>query len=450
VDTYGCYDGWFRFFPSIDGDGTTYDSYQVRISPSENDEISRTMDIDLDDLPEDRKIEVKFEDYEYQCPDALDLAFVVDTTGSMSDELQYLTQEFENIVSAVRSQFQVSSMRFGLVVYRDTTDAYVTRSYEFTDSVTTMQERLDQQEASGGGDYEEAVEEGLKDGIDLDWSDGNTARMMFHVADAPPHRSNMEETMNQILRARDKGIHIYPLASSGVGDTAEFVMRVAGVLAHGRYLFLTDDSGIGNPHAEPHIPYYYVTTLEDLMVRLVESELRGKTVKPTEEQIIRKVGNWSKAPNDPLDDDGQEQTPEVNDTQPPASNETGNTTDPHSDPSYDDGGGHDYPDGSEGGGTVSGMYDHSSGGEYKGSYADSDPRDSSGDDGEILAAWYDGDDDDVAYAPPEEGSDSAPSPFSSIWIIILGVAGLLLILSAVGGRSLTVMRKRSQKKEKEE
>jgi hypothetical protein len=186
------------------------------------------------------------------------------------------------------------------------------------------------------------------------------------------------------------------------------------------------------------------------MVRLVESELRGKTVRPTEEQIIRKVGNWENAESDPQDDDDQEQTPpEGNDTQPPASNGTGNTTDPHGDPSYDDGGGHDYPDDSEGGGTVTGMYDHSSDGEYKGSSTGARPSSHADGDGEVLAAWYDGDDDDVAYSAPEEESNAAPSPFSSIWIIMLGVAGLLLILSAVSGRSLAAIRKRTQKKKEE-
>jgi hypothetical protein len=433
LDTYGCYDGWFRFFPTLDGDGTVYDRYEVKISPSEQDEPSTTIELDLSELNEERRIDVRFEDHVYNPPEALDLAFVVDTTGSMGDELNYLTNEFEDIVSGVRQRFQVDSMRFGLVVYRDETDEYVTRSYDFTDSVEGMRSILERQVSHGGGDYEEAVEKGLREGIELSWRGGNTARMMFHVADAPPHQNRMEETLEQILRARDKGIHIYPLASSGIGDIAEFTMRLSEVLAHGRYLFLTDDSGIGNPHAEPHIPFYVVTTLEDLMVRLVESELRGRTVHATEDEIIRVVG-YQQGGTIPDDDDNTTPGEDINETHDQDTNTTGNETDPHSDPSYDDTGDHDYPDGSEGPyPSPPGIYDRSEGG--IGDHTDP----SYYDDDDMYASYYEYD--GHSYDAPASGPE-ADSPAIPIWITMLGVCGLLLVLSTLGGRKLSGKRKR--------
>ena len=40
-------------------------------------------------------------------------------------------------------------------------------------------------------------------------------------------------------------------------------MRAMAAATQSRYLFLTDDSGIGNPHAPPAIDCYRVTKLAD-------------------------------------------------------------------------------------------------------------------------------------------------------------------------------------------
>jgi len=41
-------------------------------------------------------------------------------------------------------------------------------------------------------------------------------------------------------------------------------------------LGLTDDSGVGNPHAEPNVPGYNVDRLDRLMIRMIASELAGE------------------------------------------------------------------------------------------------------------------------------------------------------------------------------
>ena len=42
-------------------------------------------------------------------------------------------------------------------------------------------------------------------------------------------------------------------------------MRQAALVTNGRYLFLTDDSGVGLSHAEPNIACYRVTSLKSLL-----------------------------------------------------------------------------------------------------------------------------------------------------------------------------------------
>jgi hypothetical protein len=212
----------------------------------------------------------------------------------MSDELDYLTTEFRDIIGTVHKRYPQVSIRFGLVVYRDVGDEYVIRSFGFTDSLNLMQTQLSEQRADGGGDYPEAMERALATAVnEAKWRDGNTARLLFLVADAPPHDENLTTMLEPIRLARLKGVRVYSLAASGVADTAEYLMRTASVLTQARYLFLTDDSGVGNPHAEPKIPCYIVTHLDHLMIRVIASELAGQRLEPDMADVIRTVGKYN-------------------------------------------------------------------------------------------------------------------------------------------------------------
>jgi hypothetical protein len=94
------------------------------------------------------------------------------------------------------------------------------------------------------------------------------------------------------LVSRTRGIHIVPLAASGVDKTAEFLMRGMGQITGGRYLFLTDDSGICNPHAEPTVDCYVVTRLDQLVTRVLSSLVSGERIEPEGEDVIRTVGTY--------------------------------------------------------------------------------------------------------------------------------------------------------------
>ena len=282
-------DGVFQFFPKYDGAGDAT-RFTAQVRPPDSDAPAATVSFDLSDLDEARTVDVRLADVSSTPPNALDVMLVIDSTGSMGDEIEYLTTEFRDIVAAIQSQFPGVSTRFGLVAYRDLGDEFVVRSYDFTDSLETMQGQLAQQSANGGGDYPEAMEQALGRALDVSWRGGNTARLLFLVADAPPHDENLGMTLDKAKTARQMGIRIYPLAASGVADTAEYLMRVMAATTHSRYLFLTDDSGVGNAHAEPKVPCYAVTRLDQLLIRVIASELSGQRVEPAGEQIIRSVG----------------------------------------------------------------------------------------------------------------------------------------------------------------
>ncbi|MCH9034141.1 MAG: VWA domain-containing protein [Planctomycetes bacterium] len=224
-------------------------------------------------------------------PTQLDLAFVVDTTGSMSDELEYLKVEMDNIVATVVEEFPHVDQHYALVVYRDEGDEYITRTFDFTSSLDEFRIDLSNQHARGGGDYPEAMHSALDEALGLSWREADTTRVLFLIADAPPHEIYAEQTLDAVVGLRRAGVAIYPIAASGVAEEAEFVMRTAALITLSEYCFITDDSGVGNPHAEPNIACYVVERLDQLMIRMIAGELTGERIYADPKNIIRVVGN---------------------------------------------------------------------------------------------------------------------------------------------------------------
>ncbi|GAA0402422.1 hypothetical protein GCM10009133_08950 [Cocleimonas flava] len=225
-------------------------------------------------------------------PKGLDLMFVIDTTGSMQDELSYIKSELKSIINRVKRLHPETSIRYGLIVYRDVGDQYVVRHYKFQNSLSAMETLLKKQNANGGGDYPEALDAAVEKGVRADWGKGNRARLMFLIADAPAHINGVNKAFNAAKIAHQKGIRIYPLGASGVKDEAEYLMRHIALISNGRYQFLTDDSGVGNKHQEPNVACYVVTRLDQLVVRTISSELSGRRVEPSKAEMIRKVGKY--------------------------------------------------------------------------------------------------------------------------------------------------------------
>lgn len=221
----------------------------------------------------------------------LDITLVVDTTGSMGDELGYLQREFSDLTATISERYPNAEQRWALVLYRDEGDDYLTRVTEFESSVESFQSTLAAARFGGGGDYPEAPDAGLKEANGLAWRDGgDVARLVFWVADAPHHGEKAGDLVEAVETARDQDIAIYPVASSGVDELTEYTMRASAQLTGGRYIFLTDDSGLGGAHKEPTLPCYFVTTLTDAILRAVDTEMSGEHELPDEEEVIRLGG----------------------------------------------------------------------------------------------------------------------------------------------------------------
>ena len=200
----------------------------------------------------------------------VDLMFVVDATGSMGDEITYLKTELLDVLNRSDNQVQ-GTMRYASVFYRDLGDDYLTRVTDFTTSKTTIVDFVKNQNANGGGDTPEAVEEALKAAMQQNWSVNARARILFLILDAPPHedQQKLNVVREQVKLAAAKGIMLIPVTASGIDKASEFLFRFMAQGTNATYTFLTNHSGIGNSHLTPTVGSYQVEFLNNLMVRLI-------------------------------------------------------------------------------------------------------------------------------------------------------------------------------------
>lgn len=223
-------------------------------------------------IPRDSALKIDL-DTPAKIPTALDLMLVVDTTGSMQDELNYLTTELKDVVERVgKDNGQQLDIRVSANFYRDKNDLYVVRDFPFTNDIDEAVKQLSEQKAAGGGDFPEAVDQALENAInDHKWSNDARARLLFLVMDAPPHHDRkVTKHMHELIEtAAAEGIRIIPVASSGVDVGTEYLMRFIAAATGGTYLFLTDHSGIGNEHLKPAVGEYEVKAMNDLLVDVI-------------------------------------------------------------------------------------------------------------------------------------------------------------------------------------
>ncbi len=230
---------------------------QLKVSSRRNSKLNINTVVDKDVLP---------------AKTTADIAFIVDATGSMSDEIRFLKSDLNYIIDHASSESNID-LRTAALFYRDVGDNYLTRHDDFTNDVAKTQEFVSRQSANGGGDYPEAVHSALEASLqNLSWDEGARARIAFLILDAPAHYEEdiIKSLQNSIRLFAKKGIKLIPVAASGVDKETEFMLRFFDLATGGTYVFLTDDSGIGNSHIKATVGNYQVESLAELMIRLIK------------------------------------------------------------------------------------------------------------------------------------------------------------------------------------
>jgi hypothetical protein len=115
----------------------------------------------------------------------LDVALVVDATDSM----QFVTDSIKSRLLKLIATLQkmVPTTRIGIIAYRDKGEEYVTKWVDLSFSTSKLQDFVSNLKAGGGGDWPEAVYDGMEAAVnDLKWRK-NSKRVVIVLAGSPPH-----------------------------------------------------------------------------------------------------------------------------------------------------------------------------------------------------------------------------------------------------------------------
>ena len=119
----------------------------------------------------------------------IDVVFIIDTTGSMEDNIAQVRADLESLVAQLAAD--TNSFRVAVVSYRDFSERtgdsidYPARvDQTFTNNVADIQAAIDSLTAGGGGDFPETIFSGIDTAIALPWRPGVT-KVALVIGDAP-------------------------------------------------------------------------------------------------------------------------------------------------------------------------------------------------------------------------------------------------------------------------
>src|SRR5215470_19331871 len=115
-------------------------------------------------------------------PPRVEVAFVLDTTGSMGGLIEGAKRRIWSIARRIGEGQPRPELRIALVGYRDLGDEYVTRVHDLSGDMDEVYQNLSSFTAAGGGDGPEHVSRALHDAVHrISWSQGPALRIIFLV-----------------------------------------------------------------------------------------------------------------------------------------------------------------------------------------------------------------------------------------------------------------------------
>jgi len=167
----------------------------------------------------------------------LDVAFVLDTTGSMSGEIREARSRIRQLAEAIQQARGQERVRYGVVAYRDQGDAYITRVSPLMSEVEGTWRFLSELSANGGGDGPEDVIEGLRVALEeLQWTPG-AEHQLFLIGDAPPHTDYPDHPDLASLRgvADEHDVVIHAIGCRSLSSTGIAWFRELAYATEGQY-----------------------------------------------------------------------------------------------------------------------------------------------------------------------------------------------------------------------
>jgi Mg-chelatase subunit ChlD len=177
----------------------------------------------------------------------MEMVFVLDTTGSMGGLLTGAKQRIWGIVNEVMQTSSVSSVKVGLVAYRDRGDQYITQVLPLTEDLDKVYTTLMDYRPAGGGDEAENVRRALAEGVGkAGWSQpsSNRVQILFLVGDAPPHDyADEPDTLTTADLAVKKGIIVNTI-QCGTSSSTKQAWEAIARRGQGQYFLIPQNGGV--------------------------------------------------------------------------------------------------------------------------------------------------------------------------------------------------------------
>lgn len=139
--------------------------------------------------------------------ESVDIAFVMDCTGSMSSFISSVKDSIQNIVDRVLATNGNMNLRLAIVGYRDIDDG--SKRFEVLDFVTSIdafKTFLANLRATGGADAAEDIAGAIQQANKLSWS--QPTKVVFIIADAPCHGTDFHTIGSDNYPSGTPGIDI--------------------------------------------------------------------------------------------------------------------------------------------------------------------------------------------------------------------------------------------------
>jgi len=186
-------------------------------------------------------------------PPRVEVAFVLDTTGSMGGLIDGAKRRIWSIARRIGEGRPRPDLRIALVGYRDVGDAYVTQVHPFTSDMDEVYQALSSFRAEGGGDAPEHVSAALRDAVEaLPWSGPRALKVIFLVGDAPPHVDYQDglDYRRHVADAKRRGIIVDAIQCGGDVQTAAVWREIASA-GLGHYAQIDSQGGM-NAQVTPY------------------------------------------------------------------------------------------------------------------------------------------------------------------------------------------------------
>jgi hypothetical protein len=166
----------------------------------------------------------------------VDVTFVVDTTGSMEDDINAVKQDMRQILAHLRERNP--DHRVGVVVYRDIYDEYLTRTLLVLETdPNKIEDAINAIQVTGGDDWREHVYAGITTALRGQPWRTNASQHIVLMGDAPPHDdyTNDPRTYESVTTLAQSGplrVRIHTIGIKCDRSCEEALTREAEEAAH--------------------------------------------------------------------------------------------------------------------------------------------------------------------------------------------------------------------------